>query len=354
MVIMNMEAQAKKKSNKDKWEGLRVKLSYLKDSVDPRYLVESLGFEILRETSKELRAMCMIHGGDNPTSFRFNKDRKTWVCFSHKCHEVHGNDIIGLIKATQGLDFMSAVDYLSKLTGDVESVYKILEYKKEKERREFMDYNNTEEYIHQDVSEERLMRYRRHRPKFFCNEGFSSETLDYFEVAGGYKTKHDRLIRDIIPIRTTEGKLVAYSARDIRPDADYESKYWITPGLDKDKVLYNLNNIIPVDHTLIIVEGFKSVWRLYDYGIKNVVAAIGSKLTQGQRNLLCSHALHGAVILFDNDEAGVLGTVDAYENLKDKLDVYPIFITEVDENDKGLDPADLDKDTVYDYLAPYI
>ena len=81
-------------SNKDKeWEDFRIRLSNLKDAIDPHYLVESLGFVVKKETPKELRCTCIVHGGDNPTSFRFNKERKTWVCFSHKCHEVFGNDI---------------------------------------------------------------------------------------------------------------------------------------------------------------------------------------------------------------------------------------------------------------------
>lgn len=336
------------------WEDFRIQLSNLKDVIDPHYLVESLGFVVKKETPKELRCTCIIHGGDNPTSFRFNKERKTWVCFSHKCHEVFGNDIIGLIKATQKIEFVEAVEYLSKLTGGIEGDLNALSYRKEKERREFIENNKTGMYNHPEVNEERLLRYRPLRSKFFNIEsGFSDEILDRFEIAGGYKS-NDGLIREIIPIRDTEGKLAAYSLRDIRSNVSYESKYKITYGFDKDGVLYNLYKIIPVSKPIIIVEGFKSVWRLYQYGIKNVVAAIGSKVTRGQCSLLCSHALHGAVIFFDNDVAGVLGMIDAYNNLKTKMDVSPIFITETDDDGNGLDPADLDKETIYNYLQEYI
>jgi DNA primase len=172
--------------------------------------------------------------------------------------------------------------------------------------------------------------------------------LDYFEIGGGYRTSDD-LTRDVISIRDIDGKLVAYSLRDIRPNAKYESKYWITPGFDKDKVLYNLHRIVPVDGPLVLVEGFKSVWRLYDYGIRNVVAVMGSKLTPGQQKLLFSNALHGVVIFFDCDVAGVEGAMTAYEALRYRLDVWPVFITE-----EGKDPADLDRETIYSYLAPYL
>jgi DNA primase len=102
------------------------------------------------------------------------------------------------------------------------------------------------------------------------------------------------------------------------------------------------------------VEGFKSVWRLHDYGIDTAVAVMGSKITPGQINLLCQYAYKGAVIMFDNDSAGVEGAVKAYEDLKNKLDVYAVFITEVDEEGNGLDPSDLTKEEVMNYLKNYV
>lgn len=335
-------------SKEEKWENFKLKLEYIKEAIDPRYLVESLGIIITRETPKELRGSCAVHGGDNPTSFRFNKERRTWVCFSHKCHDIHGNDTIGLIKAMNKVDFMGAVEYLSNLVGYFDSDIEALKFRREKEQKEFVNYTQTEYYIHPKVNEERLSEYMGYRSDLFKNDGFSDETLNRFEIGGGYTTK-DKLTRDVIPIRNVDGKLMAYSLRDTRPSATYESKYWITPGFDKDKVLYNLNRVVPVDGPLIVVEGFKSVWRLWDYGIKNVVAVMGSKLTQGQQTLLFSNALHGAIIFFDCDVAGVEGAMVAYEALRYKMDVWPVFIME-----EGKDPADLDKETIYGYLMPYL
>jgi hypothetical protein len=60
------------------------------------------------------------------------------------------------------------------------------------------------------------------------------------------------------------------------------------------------------------------------------------------------------VLFFDNDEAGAIGTVKGYEDLWSKMEVHPVFITEVDEDGEGLDPADLDKETVYRYLKGWI
>lgn len=334
-----------------KWEEFRDRLNYIKDAVDSRYLLESLGIQIQRESFKELRSNCVIHGGDNSTSFRFNRERKTWVCFSHKCHEVFGNDVIGLIKAINKVEFMDAVDYLGNLVGDYDTSA-ALNYKREREKREFVENSPKELYIHPNVSDDKLSSYSWLRSQYFNGHGFSNRTLDYFEIAGGYKK--EGIIKDIIPIRDVNGKLIAYSLRDTRENVDYDMKYQITAGFDKDKVLYNLFRMVPTTLPIILVEGFKSVWRLYDYGIKNVVAIMGSKVTQGQQKLLYSHATNGVVLLFDNDKAGAEGTIDAFQRLDDKLDVFPVFITEIDENGSGLDPADLDKETAYGYLKDYI
>jgi hypothetical protein len=131
-----MAAMTKMHSNSDK-ENFRFMLERLKESLDARYLLEHLGFILSRETSKEIRGRCLLHGGDNNTSFRFNKETHTWVCFSHRCHETFGNDLIGLVKGCLGVDFVSAVNYLRSLAGEITSG-DYLEYKREKEKNAFM------------------------------------------------------------------------------------------------------------------------------------------------------------------------------------------------------------------------
>lgn len=338
----------------NKWDKFKEKLTMMKDSVDPRFLIESLGFKITNETMKELRSSCIIHGGDNTTAFRFNKEKKTWVCFSHKCHELYGNDVISLIRSVIKCDFMTAVDYLNGLVGNVSDTG-YYNFKERRERDLFIssyDHIKTKPYV---VNEITLRCFGSMRTNYFVNKGIKKETLDYFEVGGGY-VDNDGFIREVIPIRDDRGELIAYSLRDIRENISYDNKYILTPGFEKDTVLYNMNIAQAYgDHLpIIVVEGFKSVWRLYECGIKNVVAVIGSSLTEGQRSLLYLYALKGVVIMFDNDKAGIIGTTNAYKDLKDSLGVTPIYITETNEFGQGCGPDDLSDKQIHDYLNIYI
>jgi 5S rRNA maturation endonuclease (ribonuclease M5) len=337
-----------------KWEKFREKLEYLKLAVDSRYLIESLGFEIHKESPKEIRSTCIIHGGDNKTAFRFNKDKRTWVCFTHKCHEIYGTDVISLIKAVMNVDFVGAVEYLQHLTGDIGDGVGLAEAKIHREQDEFIRSYKNLEVSSKIVNEDALSKFK-FRSDSFLHDGFSNRTLDHFGVGGGY-TDSFGYTRDVIPIRDDKSHLVAYSLRDTRRDvSDDDFKYILTP-FDKDLVIYNLDRAkkFSEEKSLIVVEGFKSVWKLYDYGMKNVVAVMGSKITPGQANLFCQYALKGIVIMFDNDVAGVSGATQAYEELKNKLDVFLVFITEVDENGKGLDPSDLSREVINGYLKKYI
>jgi 5S rRNA maturation endonuclease (ribonuclease M5) len=337
-----------------KWRKFKEKLEYLKLAVDPRYLIESLGFEIHKESPKEIRSTCIIHGGDNKTAFRFNKDKRTWVCFTHKCHEIYGNDIISLIKTVMNIDFVAAVEYLQHLTGDIGDGMSLAEAKIHREQDEFMRSYKNLEVSSKIVNEDALSKFK-FRSDSFLHDGFSNEILDCFEVGGGY-TDSFGYTRDVIPIRDNKSHLVAYSLRDTRRNVSDDDFKYILTIFDKDLVIYNLDRAktFSEEKPLIIVEGFKSVWKLYEYGIENVVAVMGSKITQGQTNLLCQYALKGIVIMFDNDVAGVSGAAQAYEELKNKLDVYLVFITEVDKNGKGLDPSDLSKEAINGYLKKYI
>jgi len=338
-------------------------ITALKDMVDINYLLDSLGIRATKESSKEVRAACIIHGGDNKSAFRFNKDKRTWVCFTHGCNDIHGNDIISLIRAVMGLDFMGALNYLKELVGDISSYKKSIDkHKFKKESDQFIEQYSKHK-IPDYVSEEKLLLYKPLRSQYFINKGFTEEVLNKFDIAGGF-TDDFNILRDIVPIRDVNNKLVAYSLRDIRKNAPKEWKYILSEGFIKDKTLYNLNKarVFGTELPLIVVEGFKSVWRFHEYGLYNTIAIMGSNITQGQVDLLRAYAIKGVILMLDPDSAGIEGM----EGKKDQfgrllregatqiLSRYMNVVEVRMDPALGEDPAELTLNQAYGYLNEYI
>ena len=326
------------------------RLSRLQEAVDAEQLLRLLGFKISRVTDKEVRAPCAVHGGDNKTAFRMNKITKRWVCFSHQCHEEIGFGIIDLVKYMLNMSFAEAVSYLESITGiNIHDESDYVAYQRQKERQEAINLVDNRKIPTALIDESFLKSFSKFRSDYFErteNGGFSKELLDLFEIGGGYVDKYG-FQRDVIPIRDVDNRLLAYSARDITGKADENYKYLLTENFDKDKVLYNLfraKNYMSKDRVLIVVEGFKSVWNLYRAGYKNAVACMGSTITSGQRNLLYKHAFK-IITLFDGDEAGIKGTIRSLNDMKNKIDIVPLFMPYT-----GKDPGDLTIEELHSIL----
>lgn len=335
---------------------IRYRVDAVNQLLNPEFVILQLGFTISKSSPKELRCACKIHGGDNTSSFRVNLKTKTWSCYSHKCHSQYGTDFIALYRSVYNCGFMEALTSLEDMVGvnTINSSQLVL-FRQNKEKEKFIASCSSHSCsIPSYVDENKLNLYKPFRSKLFSSERFSNEVLDEFSIAGGFVDEQG-IIRDIIPIYNSDDKLVAYSLRDIRPEVN-DSKYKLTPGFDKDNVLYNLNRCKDILQTkpVIIVEGFKSVWRLHSLGIKNVVACMGSCLTSGQAALLYRYAKE-VVLFFDNDIAGAIGIGQSYDLLKHKIKINVEWITEVNPiTGKGLDPADLSEDRILYYLGNYI
>lgn len=329
-------------------EELRYKLQVLKEAVDVETLLRLLGFNISKVTQKEVRAPCKVHGGDNKTAFRMNKQTKNWICFSHGCHEEVGYDVISLVMHVLNLNFNDAVEYLENITGiNIHDETSYVEFKRAKDRQEVIQHASKYELPPGHVTEEYLKNFKKFRSNYFEKGGFTKEILDEFEIGGGYVDKYG-FQRDIIPIRDKKGKLAAYSCRDITGKADEDYKYLLTEGFEKDLVLYNLyraKNYMGKSKTMIVVEGFKSVWKLYMAGYKNAVACMGSTITHGQQNLLYSTTFT-IMTLFDGDKGGIKGTLRAIKDMSKKINLIPLFLPY-----DGKDPSDCDVDELKNIIG---
>jgi len=286
-------------------------IAQIKLIVDPEMVLDYLGFRIIRRTPKELRGACKVHGGDNPTAFRFNLESRTWCCYTRHCEGDSDRDLIGLVQKVTGQSFYESVKFLADLSGiDLTNQDQMSEeyirLKQQQEMRKEIRQTQTSAAVTNFYSEEVLEELIANRSNYFLDRGFPVEILDFYEVGG--MTDSKGVLRETIPIRDEDGNLITVSAR--RTDSNEDPKYLLLKDVRKEVTLYNLHvakNYVGDDRTLIVVEGFVDVWALVLLGVYNVVAAMGTDITPNQARLIWKYA-ENVVVMLDPDDAGRKGT----------------------------------------------
>jgi DNA primase len=174
--------------------------------------------------------------------------------------------------------------------------------------------------------------------------GFSQETLQTFEV--GYDKWHNRVT---YPMRDLKGQLVGINGRSLSDDNPrykiYDKEYmvWGLPervGWNKRTVLYNAHRVYPKAYLssdpdpIVVVEGFKACMWLWQAGIKDVVALLGTYLSWEHRWILERLGAH-VYLFLDNNQPGRYGAYKAAKALSQSLKVslllYPKRLEDVPE-----------------------
>jgi len=329
----------------------------IKDSVDVELLLKNLGFKVSRNTGSEVRAPCILHGGDNPTGFSMRTDSKTWRCFTRQCEQdklgSSQSDIFALVMKTKNIPFVESVKFLASFAGlnlNLENMF-IEQTSESRRRRDVSSYVRSINKItnrHKKLdalSEDVIASYRAQKNDYFLQFGFLPETLETFEIGSMFDSKG--VPRATVPIRDAFGRLVSFSGR--RTDSDQEPRYLLGYEFHKGSVLYNLHRATQTpEDTVVLVEGFKACWAVYEAGIKNVVACMGAAVTDEQVLQLCGTKFRNCLVLFDGDEAGRKGTVTGVEKLKKAFNVQAIELPD------KVYPDSLDRDELKDLLDIYL
>lgn len=141
--------------------------------------------------------------------------------------------------------------------------------------------------------------------------GYSTEILDH---TGLFINKGDTLYdrfrgRVIFPIHNISGKVTSFGARIIEKNTD-QPKYINSPEtivFHKRNSLYGIfqaKSEIRKQDCCYLVEGYTDVIALYDCGIKNVIASMGTALTMEQVAIIQRYTKN-ITIIFDGDNAGI-------------------------------------------------
>lgn len=134
---------------------------------------------------------------------------------------------------------------------------------------------------------------------------------------GYYDYFRDRVM---FPIADVRGKVIGFGGRILQSG---EPKYLNSPEspiYSKGSSLYGLfqaRQAIQKEDHIIMVEGYFDLLALFSHGIHNVVASLGTAITQTQLQLLRRYS-RSMVVVFDGDEAGVKAMARA----------LPLFLSE--------------------------
>ena len=135
------------------------------------------------------------------------------------------------------------------------------------------------------------------------------------DEGGSYDRFRGRLI---FPVFDAQGKPIAFGGRTLEPEG--EPKYLNspeTPAYTKGRHLYGLNltrDEIRRNGFAILVEGYLDLIVPYQFGVRNVVASLGTALTPEQVKLIGRFA-RKVVVNYDGDRAGVQAAKRAIETI---------------------------------------
>src|SRR5215472_6967128 len=146
--------------------------------------------------------------------------------------------------------------------------------------------------------------------------------------------------RVVIPIHNKANQLVAYAGRSIQGD---EPKYRFPPGFHKSQELFSFHRARHSgSDSVIIVEGFFDAAKVWQAGYRNVVALMGSSLSDAQAGLLLH--FRSGLLMLDGDSAGQGGTEVIRKRLTGAMDVEVIHLK------PGVQPDQLEPREINDLL----
>jgi DNA primase len=326
-------------------------------------IVEIVGEVVpLKKAGREYKANCPFHEEKTP-SFWVNPDKGVYHCFG--CGA--SGDAIEFVIRRMGLDFTEAVKHVAGRAG-----VQIREVRRDEElgddpRRPFWEANAFAQKWFRDnllgPGGEVARRYLEGR-------GIDADTAERFGL--GYAPDAWRELRSAaqthaideavllqlgllktgernpepydafrnrvtFPIESLSGKVIAFGGRILGTTGPGMPKYLNSSEsilYHKGETLYGLRaarNAIRASEEVIVVEGYMDVVALGAAGFTNVVATLGTALTEEHADLVHKWARR-ALLLFDSDRAGLAATFKGADILLAKR-VQPLVVTLPDGED---------------------
>ena len=319
----------------------------------------------LKKRGKEYVGLSPFKNEKTP-SFTVNDEKEFYHCFATS---EHGN-IFDFVMKTQNLKFGEAVKHLAQLAGMQPYMFSKQDEEREKKWKEYIaiytkyvdfyhnellkndNHSNARDYLkNRSLSKLEVKKFKigyiEKKSNFFdkLKKEFNEKSLiesGLFYLDEKKKVYVERFRgRLIFPINNISGQPIALGGRIIE-NLDYLAKYINspeTPFFKKGSNLYNLDLARKISNKLdhvYLVEGYMDVVGLTKNGIENVVANLGTSLTDRQI-LNLNQFFDDIIICFDGDESGYKAAVRAAENsikeLKPEKQISFLFLPDKEDPD---------------------
>jgi DNA primase len=312
-------------------------IEQVRDSAD---LVAIIGESVdLKRTGSDYRGACPFHGGTN-RNFAVVPKRGMYHCFV--CHE--SGDVFKYLMKRHGMDYPTAVRQVAARSGIVipeaaersgpdprEPLFSAVAAAHdwfERQLRELPEAETARKYLAtRGISEAEWTELGfgyapagAHFQQAMTGLGISAATL---REAGLTVERQDGSVgprfrhRLLLPIHDLRGRVVGFGGRIL---GEGEPKYLNSPEspvYHKGEMLYNLHaakQAIRKEESAILVEGYFDTLRLVLAGVENVVAPLGTSLTDRQAALLRRLA-PSVTVLYDSDAPGLRAAFRAADEL---------------------------------------
>ncbi len=174
---------------------------------------------------------------------------------------------------------------------------------------------------------------------YAISQGYKHEDLKKAGLAVDSSNPIDRFKgRITFPIYSISGRVLGFGGR-LMTQSDKSPKYLNSPETliyIKSKVLYGLNfakNTILKHDTCLLVEGYTDVIALWQAGVENVVASLGTSLTEEQIRLIQRYTPN-ITMIFDGDKAGIKASFRGIDMvLEAGMNVRVVMLPEGDDPD---------------------
>ena len=298
-------------------------------------------YVILKRSGRNFFGLCPFHKEKSP-SFSVSPDKQIFHCFG--CGV--GGNVIHFVSKIENIDFRETIELLANRANitlptldnsyqdNKRAILKSKVYEINEIAAKFYHENlyrptskEAQNYIKKRKLDNRTLKsfligysgnfdelYRVLKQRGYTEEEILASSLVNKTDNGRFIDRFRR--RLMIPIQDTTGRFIAFGGRVLD---DSKPKYINSPEnivYSKGRNLFGLNIAKKGDtKKIIIVEGYMDAISLYQRGITNVVASLGTALTEQQGRLLRKNS-EQVIIGYDADGAGQAATLRGLEILQ--------------------------------------